>query len=293
VELVCIGINHKNCPVEIREKFAFSESKLSKALVELRTMEGLREWFILSTCNRVELYGRGFSDLENSLIHFLAETHGFDVCHLKPYLYQYHGRDVANHLFRVASGLDSLVVGENEIYGQVRQAFRLANELKSLDSVLYQLVERALRVGSRVRTDTKINEGAVSVSSIAVELAEKIFGRLTGEHVLILGTGEMSELTLKHLIKAGAGEVVVTSRTYERALELAQKYGAKPITFDSWLRMLRTSDIVISSTAAPHHIVKFEDVKSVMEERRHKPLFFIDIAVPRDVDPQVGDIDDV
>jgi glutamyl-tRNA reductase len=293
LELVCIGINHKNCPVEIREKFAFSESRLSKALVELRSVDGLREWFILSTCNRVELYGRGFSGIENSLVHFLAESHGLDVCLLKPYLYQYRGREVANHLFRVSSGLDSLVIGENEIYGQLRHAFRLANELKSLDSILYQLTERALRVGKRVRSETKINEGAVSVSSIAVELAEKIFGKLTGERVLILGTGKISELTLKYLIKAGAGEISVTSRTYERALELAQKYGAKPITFDGWLRTLRTSDIVISSTAAPHPIVKFEDIKSVMNERHHKPLFFIDIAVPRDVDPRVSEIDDV
>lgn len=293
MDLVCIGINHKNCPVEVREKFAFSEPKLAKALAELRSMEGLREWFILSTCNRVEIYGRGFSGVENNLTHFLADSHGLDVCLFKPYLYQHYGRDVANHLFRVASGLDSLVIGENEIYGQVRNAFRLANELGSLDSILYQLVERALRVGRRVRTETKINEGAVSISSIAVELAEKIFGKLTGERVLILGTGKISELTLKHLIKAGAGEILVTSRTYERALGLAQKYGAKPVTFDSWLRTLRTSDIVISSTAAPHHVVKFEDVKSIMGDRRHKPLFFIDIAVPRDVDPKVSEIDDV
>ena len=293
MELVCIGLNHKNCPVEIREQFAFSELQLSKALVELRSVEGLREWFILSTCNRVELYGRGFSGIENSLIHFLAESRGLDVCYVKPYLYRYHEREVANHLFRVASGLDSLVVGENEIYGQVRQAFRFANELKALDSILYQLVERSLRVGKRVRSETRINDGAVSVSSIAVELAEKIFGKLTGERILILGTGKISELTLKHLIKAGAGEITVTSRTYERALELAQKYGAKPIGFDSWLRTLRASDIVISSTAAPHHIVKFEDVKGIMLERRHKPLFFIDIAVPRDVDPRVSEIDDV
>jgi glutamyl-tRNA reductase len=184
-------------------------------------------------------------------------------------------------------------VGENEIYGQIRQAFRLANELRTLDSILYQLVERSLRIGKRVRSETKISEGAVSVSSIAVELAEKIFGKLAGERILILGTGKISELTLKHLIKSGAGEITVTSRTYERALELAQKYGAKPIGFDSWLRVLKTSDIVISSTSAPHHIVKFEDVKSVILERRHKPLFFIDIAVPRDVDPRVSEIDDV
>lgn len=293
MDLVCVGLNHKSCPVEVREKIAFSESALSRALSEMRTIEGLREWFVLSTCNRVELYGRGFSGVEESLIQFLAGFHGLEGCQYRTYLYRHRGREAAQHLFRVASGLDSLVIGENEIYGQIRQAFRLANELGSLDSILYQLVERALRVGKKARAETKISEGAVSVSSIAVELAEKIFGRLTGERVLILGTGKMSELTMKHLVKAGAGEMTVASRTYERALELSQRYGAKPISFDGWLRALRASDIVISSTSAPHPVVKFEDVKSVMTERRHKPLFFIDIAVPRDVESRVAEIDDV
>lgn len=293
MKLVCVGLSHQQCPVRVREKIAFSESRLPDALSEMRRIEGLREWFVLSTCNRVELYGRGQAGLEESLIKFLADYHGLDGCTYRSYLYRYHEREVMEHLFRVASGLDSLVVGENEIYGQIRRAFKTANELGALDSILYQLVERSLRVGKRVRAETKINEGAISVSSIAVELAEKIFGRLTGERVLILGTGKMSELTMKHLAKAGAGEIVVASRTYERALELSQKFGARPIGFDTWLRVLRTSDIVISSTSAPHPIVKFEDVKSVMTERRHKPLFFIDIAVPRDVEPEVGKIDDV
>ncbi len=293
MDLVCIGLTHKKCPVEIREKIAFSQSSLSEALVQMKEIEGLREWFILSTCNRVELYGRGFSGIEESMIHFLSEFHGLEGCSYRSYLDCYRGREVANHLFRVASGLESLVVGENEIYGQIKQAFKLANEHRVLDSILYQLVERALRVGKKTRTATKISEGAVSVSSIAVELAEKIFGKLTGERVLILGTGKMSELTMKHLAKSGAGEITVASRTYERALELSQKYGAHPIGFDQWLRVLRTSDIVISSTSAPHPIVKLNDVQSVMNERRHKPLFFIDIAVPRDVDPLVGEIDDV
>jgi len=293
MDLVCVGLTHKKCPVEIREKIAFSQTSLSEALAQMKEIEGLREWFILSTCNRVELYGRGFSGIEERLIHFLSDFHGLEGCSYRAYLDYYRGREVANHLFRVASGLDSLVVGENEIYGQIKQAFKLANEHKALDSILYQLAERSLRVGKKARTETKISKGAVSVSSIAVELAEKIFGRLTGERVLILGTGKMSELTMKHLAKSGAGEITVASRTYERALELSQKYGARPIGFDQWLRVLRTSDIVISSTAAPHPIVKFDDVQSVMNERRHKPLFFIDIAVPRDVDPLVGQIDDV
>lgn len=293
MNLVCVGLNHKSCPVEVRERIAFSESALSRALGEMREIQDLREWFVLSTCNRVELYGRGLQGMVDSLIQFLARFHTLDERAFRPYLYRFEGREVARHLFRVASGLDSLVVGEKEIYGQVRQSFRMANELRSLDSILYQLVERALRVGKRVRSETRISEGTVSVSSIAVELAERIFGKLAGERVLILGTGKMSELTIKHLLKSGAGEITVASRTYERALELAQKFGARPIGFDAWLRALSTSDIVISSTAAPHPIVGFDEVKGVMDERRHKPLFFIDIAVPRDVDSRVGEIDDV
>lgn len=293
MDLVCVGLTHKKCPVEVREKIAFSQSSLSQALTQMKEIDGLREWFVLSTCNRVELYGRGFTGVEENLIHFLSDFHGLEGCSYRSYLDRFRGRDVVEHLFRVACGLDSLVVGENEIYGQIKQAFKMANEHRALDSILYQLVERALRVGKKVRAETKINEGAVSVSSIAVELAEKIFGKLTGEKVLILGTGKMSELTMKHLVKSGAGEITVASRTYERALELSQKFGAKPIGFDEWQRALRTSDIVISSTSAPHPIVKFEDVQNVMNERRHKPLFFIDIAVPRDIEQSVGQIDDV
>ena len=293
MDLVCVGLNHKNCPVEIREKLAFSQTSLPEALGRLAAREGVREVFILSTCNRVELYARGFSGVAEELIGFLSDFHQLEGCSYRNYLYQYQGRHAADHLFRVASGLDSLVVGENEIYGQIKQAFKLANELKTLDSILYQLVERSLRVGKRVRAETKISAGSVSVSSIAVDLAEKIFGKLTGEQLLILGTGKMSELTMKNLVAAGAGAITVASRTYERALELSKKYGAKPIGFDGWLRTLRTSDIVISSTAAPHPIVKYEDVQNVMNERRHKPLFFIDIAVPRDVDSRVAQIDDV
>lgn len=293
MNLICIGLNHKVCPVEIREKIAFSEAQVASALTRMRELDGLREWFILSTCNRVELYARSTAESEESLIFFLADFHGVSADELKSYLYRLRGEEVAQHLFRVASGLDSLVVGENEIYGQLRQAFRLANELGTLDSILYQLVERSLRAGKRVRSETKINEGAVSVSSIATELAAKIFGELSNNRVLILGTGKMSELTMKHLIKAGARDITVASRTYERAWELARKFGAQPIRFDEWLRALRQSDIVISSTSAPQPIVTYEDVVSAMNERRHKPLFFIDIAVPRDVDPRVARIDDV
>lgn len=293
MDLVCIGINHKLCPVQIREQLAFSEADLPQALVHLQQIDGVRECFLLSTCNRVEVYGRAVVDIEMSLTGFLADFHGVAKELFQPFLYRHRGREAVHHLFRVASGLDSLVVGENEIYGQVRSAFRLANRMKTLDSVLYQVVERAIRVGKRVRSETKINDRSVSVSSIAVDLAEKIFGRLTDERILVLGTGKMSDQTMKQLVASGARNITVASRTYERALEVAQRFGARPIGFDEWFRALQASDLVISSTRAPQPIVHFDDVKRIMIERRHRPLCFIDIAVPRDIDPRVAEIDDV
>lgn len=289
----CAGIDHHRTDVELRERFSISEKRLPEALDTMRQIEGARECFVLSTCNRVELYARGDETLARTLPRFLSSFHGIDESELNCHRYLFQGEDVARHLFKVASGLESMVVGEYEIYGQLKRAFKAAIDAGTVDSVLFQLIERALRVGKRARTETNISKGAVSVSSVAVELAEKIFGHLHGEQVLVIGTGEMSELTLQHLVKAGAGKIIVTSRSFEKALGIAQKFGAEPIAFDEWLRALRTSDIVISSTAAPHAIIKADDVKSVMQERRRKPLFFIDIAVPRDVESAVQHIDDV
>lgn len=289
----CVGIDHHRSPVELRERFSISEKKIPEALLAMRQLEGVRECFLMSTCNRVELYARGDESLAKSLPKFLASFHGIEENELNCHRYMLHGEEVARHLFKVSSGLESMVVGEYEIYGQLKRAFRTAIDAGTVDSILFQLVERALKIGKRVRAETNISKGAVSVSSVAVELAEKIFGHLHGEQVLVIGTGEMSELTLQHLVKAGAGKIIVTSRSFERALGLAQKFGAEPVAFDEWLRALRASDIVITSTAAPHAIIKAADVKSVMQERRRKPLFFIDIAVPRDVESAVQHIDDV
>jgi len=289
----CAGIDHHRSPVELRERFSFSEKKIPEALSAMRQLEGVRECFLLSTCNRVELYARGDESLAKSLPQFLTSFHGIEENELNCHRYVFQDEEVIRHLFKVSSGLESMVVGEYEIYGQLKRAFRAAIDAGTVDSVLFQLVERALKIGKRVRTETNISKGAVSVSSVAVELAEKIFGHLSGEQVLVIGTGEMSELTIQHLVKAGAGKIIVTSRSFEKALSLAQKFGAEPIAFDEWLRALRTSDIVITSTAAPHAIIKADDVKPVMQERRRKPLFFIDIAVPRDVESAVQHIDDV
>lgn len=289
----CVGINHKTCPVEIREKVAFSKGLLPHALRALRSIEGIRECLILSTCNRVELYGRGEDASWEALREFLASFHDLRGDVVMSHQYGLREEEVFKHLFRVACGIDSLVVGETEIYSQLKQAFQIALETGSVDSVLYQLIERALRIGKKARAETDISRGAVSVSSVAVELAEKIFGKLRGEQVMVLGTGEMSEKTIAHLVESGAGKIVVVSRNDDRAIELSQKFGAEAIRFDEWLRALRTSDIVISSTASSNPIVRFDDVKTVMQTRRHRPLFLIDIAVPRDIESVVQSIDDV
>ncbi len=291
--LCCIGIDHHKTPVALRERLSISDKRVPEVLEAVRRIEGVRECFLLSTCNRFELYARGDESILQALPKFLSSLHNIEENEINAHRYLFRGEEAARHLFRVTCGLESMVVGEYEIYGQIKRAFQAAIAAGTVDSVMFQLIERALKIGKRVRAETNISKGAVSVSSVAVELAEKIFGRLSGEQVLVIGTGEMSELALQHLVKAGAGKIIVTSRSFERALGLAQKFGAEPIPFDEWLRALRTSDIVISSTAAPHAIIKAADVKSVMQERRRKPLFFIDIAVPRDVESAVQHIDDV
>jgi len=293
MDLFCVGLNYKGCPVATREKLAFTEANISPALEALKKQEGIQEGFILSTCNRVEIYARGFNDIESVLIEFISEFHRLNQSEFCSFLYQYRGEEAVRHLFSVSCGLDSMVIGENEIHGQIRRAFRLANDFKTIESVLYQLIERAIRVGKKVRKATKINEGAVSVSSVAVELAGKIFGQLSNEKVLVLGAGEMSELTLERLVSAGVEDITVSSRTYERALEVSQKFGATPVRFNEWFHVLRSSDIVISSTAALRPLISYKDVKNMMLDRKDKPLFFIDIAVPRDIDAQVDEIDDV
>lgn len=289
------GINYKNCPVQIRENLHFREKRLPEAFQGIR-----REWpsveaLILSTCNRVELY---FSTEETGLTFgavtdFLASFHGISPGEFQSFVYCHEDREAVRHLFRVASGLDSMVVGENEILGQLREAFRAAQEAGTVDSVLYRLAERAIRVGKVVRTRTKINEGAVSVPSVAVELAEKIFGRLRGEKVMVLGTGDMSELTLQNLKEAGGDALYVVSRSEERGSSLAEAFGARWASSESWENLLVEIDILIASTSAPHAVVKLEAVKRAMEKRRHRPLFLIDIGVPRNIEAEINTLDDV
>lgn len=307
IQFFVYGLNHKKCPVEIREKLHFRERKLPEAYEWIRREWPSVETLILSTCNRVELYfatevGAGLSRppgvetaplQSNTIADFLASFHGISRCEFESFVYRLEGREALQHFFRVASGLDSMVVGENEILGQVREAFRAAQEAGAVNSFLYRWAERALRIGKLIRTKTKINEGAVSVPSVAVELAEKIFGRLAGEKIMVLGTGEMSELTLQHLRKEGAEALYVVSRQEEKGRLLAESYGSRWVSMNAWEECLSSVDIVIASTSAPHPIVKLETVKEAMGKRRHRPLFLIDIAVPRNVEAAVNSLDDV
>ncbi len=290
-----IGVNHKECPVEVREKLHFSPKRAEAALSGLKNHSEISELIVLSTCNRVELYGMTDQDSmpENALLALLEDTHEIAKENFAPYLYRYEDKEAIRHLFRVAAGLDSLVIGENEILGQLRDAFRLATQCQSVNSLVYRLMEKALKVGKDVRTVTKINEGAVSIPSVAVELAQKIFGKLAGEKVMVLGTGEMSALALSNLKNAGGEAFYIVSRNQERGEKLAEEFGTRWIALEGWEAYLESVDILITSTSAPHPIVRFDQVKRVMEARRNRPLFVIDIAVPRDVEPHVNSIDDV
>jgi len=295
MKLIVVGLNHKKTPVEVREKFALGQYDLAQILIELRSIDKSAETIILSTCNRVEIYASGSdaADLEGALYDYIGKKHEIDKKTLQGYMYSYSNEQVVKHLFEVASGLDSLVLGENEILGQCKEAYRTALDTKTCSTILAQLFERSFQCAKDIKTKTKINEGAVSVSSVAVDLAERIFGKLKGEQVLVLGTGEMSLLTLKHLQKAGVGSILISNRTHETAVELAGEFNAEAVKFSDWAEKLEGVDIVISSTASEQPIVKKDLIDRAMKKRRHKPLFMIDIAVPRDIEADVDETDDV
>ena len=290
-----LGVHHQNCPLEIREKLHFTAPQIFCAFEKMKRSPGISELAILSTCNRVEFYGYTESPSlpVEPLVSLIEETHQSPRDLFLSYLYRFEGKEMIRHLFRVAAGLDSLVVGENEILGQLREAFRMARQTASVHSYLYRLMEKALKVGKEIRTKTKINEGAISIPSVAVELAQKIFGRLAREKVMVLGTGEMSEITLKNLKAAGAEILYIASRNSERGESLAREFQAQRISLDAWEPCLSKVDILIASTSAPHPLVTYPQIERVMEARKHRPLFLIDIAVPRDIEAEVNSLDDV
>ena len=294
MELLCLGLNHRTAPVEVRERFAVGASKLGVASTDVAELAGAREAVVLSTCNRTEFYlAAADAKLAFSLMETkLAEKIQLDST-VSNHFYRLDKSAAARHLCRVVSGLDSMMLGETEIFGQVKQAYQSALEAGATGIVLNKLFQRAFGVGKKVRSETSIQEGATSVGNVAVDLAEKIFGHLKHSEVMILGAGEMSRVTAQSLVSRGAKAIFVANRSYERAHELATEMGGTAVRFDDWQSTLSRVDVVISSTGAPHTVIHRADVESARRARKFRPLFFIDIAVPRDIDPAVGEIEEV
>ncbi len=293
--LILVGVNHKTTPVEIREKLAFSPGEIEASLERLINQPEIVENIILSTCNRVEIYARvrNTSEGVGLLKQFICDYHNISPQELETYFYSYQDEAAVEHLFRVSSSLDSMVLGEAQILGQVKDAYSMARALQSTGMVLNQLFEKAFNVAKRVREETGISERGVSISSAAVELARKIFDDLENRSVMLVGTGEMAELAAKHLISYGVKTVYVASRTYERAVSLAKTLNGAALDFDMFKEELHRADIVITSTAAPTFIIKKDMVERAIHQRKNKPIFFIDIAVPRDIEPEVNDLENV
>jgi glutamyl-tRNA reductase len=285
--LILVGINHRTAPVDVRERVNVPDAGLRDATAALRGLDGIEGAAVLSTCNRVEaIVSARSEDVIENVAGWMARGEA-----LEKHLYILRHADVVRHLFRVAAGLDSMIVGEPQIGGQVRQAFQIAVDLKTLDPLLQQVFEQTLRVAKRVRTDTAIGEYAVSIPYAAVELARKIFGQLRGLHVLLLGAGEMGELTAEYLHKQEVTQVIVANRSHQRAVELAARFDGKAVPFDGIDQHLPQCDIVIASTSAPHYVIEPAQVERALQARRMRSLFLIDLAVPRNIDPAIGQVE--
>jgi len=302
-EILLIGINHKTAPVELRECIAFTEDEAATALRDLSRNPHIREALLFSTCNRVEVLvvtanKAGAIDATKD---YIAEANKIPRREFEDSLYIYEGDEAVRHIFRVASSLDSMVVGEPQILGQVKEAYRMASAAKTSGVILNRLLHRTFFVAKRIRTETGIGDNAVSISYAAVELGRKIFGSLEGKNVLLVGAGEMAELAVEHLIRNKAGKIYVANRTFENGVALARRFSGQPIRFEEIADSLKLVDIIISSTGSTDYVITRDQVKGVIRIRRNRPIFFIDIAVPRDIDPMVNrltnsyvyDIDDL
>ncbi len=294
MHIVVVGLSHKTAPVEIREKLAIPESRIGEALARLCSYSGVKEGMLLSTCNRVEVYAvveeleAGYSRIQE----FLADAHlSLSSEQLTPHLYWQTGDRAILHLFRVASSLDSMVVGESQILGQLKDAFEMALTHKTTGLILNKVVKKAISVAKRVRTDTKIAEMAVSVSYAAVELAKKIFADLSDKTVLLIGAGEMAKLAARHFIANGVRHVRVTTRTPQHAVELANRFNGTAVPFEQFREDMASADIVLVSTGASHYLVSSDDVQRAVRQRMNRPMFLIDISVPRNIDPAVRNVD--
>ena len=295
MKIFVVGLNHKIADVEVREKLAFNGPKLEEGLMRFRELPEIQEAIILSTCNRVELYANvnDAAKASESVKAFLSEFHNINRTSLDTALYIYDDISAVRHVFRVASSLDSMVVGEPQILGQLKDAFDLALTKKTTGILLNRLMKKAISVAKRVRTETRIAENAVSISFAAVELAKKIFTDLSTRVFMLLGAGEMAELAAKHLISNGVKEVLVSNRTFERACELAEEFHGRPVRFEDFIQEMVRTDIIICSTGAPHYILTKTQMHKVMKERKQRQVFIIDISVPRNIDPEINDLANV
>jgi glutamyl-tRNA reductase len=285
-----IGVNHKTAPVEVRERFAIPESRLPEATKMLANYPGIEEGMIVSTCNRVEMMARstnGTVDMRG----FLKALYNIEPGQYEQFLYEFRETEAVRHIFRVASSLDSMVVGEPQILGQVKEAYATARAVGAVNSQLDALLTRAFAVAKKVRTDTQIASSSVSIASVAVELAKKIFGSLQGKSVYLVGAGKMCELAARHFIAHGAAKIYVANRTYERGVALAKKFNGEAIPIEHLYDTVDKADIVLSSTGAPVAIFRKEHGEKFLARRKNRPMFFVDIAVPRDVDPKMNDLD--
>ena len=295
-EIVIVGLNHRSAPIEVRESVAVENSYVRAALGRLHGYPSVREGVILSTCNRVEVVAAGsdsesaFSDITKFLFEQKAHRNSAP---LDDHLYTYRGADAVRHLFRVAASLDSMVVGEPQILGQLKQYYDTAQQAGTVGAVLHRLFHRSFSVAKRVRTETGIGSGAVSVSSVAVDLAKRIFDRFDDKTVMLIGAGKIGDLMACHLLSQGVRSLMVTNRTFERAVLLAEKIQGSPIRFEDFPRYLTIADVVIGCTAAAEVLVEAATVEKVLRERKQKAMFFIDIGDRRNFDPQINDLDNV
>lgn len=291
--LLALGINHKTAAIDVREQVAFTPSQLEAALTELRRLPQIHEAAVLSTCNRTELYCVTESSGEQAVLDWLGRFHGLGVEQLTRCAYHYHDEAAARHLMRVASGLDSMVLGEPQILGQLKEAYQQARDYRGLGGELERLFQHTFAVAKQVRTETGIGENPVSVAYAAVSLASRIFDDFSRSRALLVGAGETVELVARHLREAGIRELIVANRTRERAERLAGEFGGQAIALNDIPDVLPRADIVITSTASPLPILGKGMVERALKVRRHRPIFMVDIAVPRDIEPQVGSLDDV
>ncbi len=297
MSIVLVGVNHKSAPVEVRERLAFTEEACVNGLRTLVDGKVIREGLIVSTCNRVEVLAETASgelnETSERVIQFLSSSDYLPRGFFESHLYTHADDQAVRHLFRVTSSLDSMVVGEPQVLGQVRRAYSIALETGTAGRVLNRLVHHAFRVAKRVRTETGIGANAVSISYMAVELGKKIFNSLKGQTALLIGAGEMAELSARHLVNAGVSRVLLANRTIEPAERLATELGGSAVSFDRLTDHLADADIIICSTAADHYVVTEQMAREALARRRNRPSFFIDISVPRNIDPAIGEIPNV